>query len=327
MKSASGRVFGMVMLAGALALAIASVDCASSNTVTGGTGGHAGGAGGSATGTGGRATTGTGGSATSGTGGSVTTGSGGATTSGTGGATTSGTGGDATAGTGGITGTGGAASGTGGTLTLGCASPVAGASSGLLTDFSTTTWNNTTGNWGVAPLIGSKFSYAGPAAVDGGAMSTATAAVDTTAQNLHFTATVEPAGYAGAGLSFDECATAGAFNAIQFTLLGTTGGCALELQLQTFDQKPTTGSPAGGCTGTCQNYPKKTNLPLPTSTTVKTTVTVGLNTTDLPLWTAADASELVGLQWQVTVPAPADGGAQTACTVDLRIDDITFITQ
>lgn len=314
MNSARGKVFGVAMLAGALALSVTSLECASGSTTKSGTGGKtAAGSGGSSVGAGGGASVGTGGSAT---------GAGGMT--GTGGAIT-GTGGS-TSGSGGTTGMGGAVSGTGGATMLTCASPAMIGTSGLLTDFSSTYWSNTTGKWGMAPVIGGKFSYAGPAAVDGAAMSTATATVDTAAQNLQFTATVEPAGYAGVGLSFDECATVGTFNAVQFTLLGTTGGCALEVQVQTYDEKPTTQSPAGGCTANC-SYRAKTNLALPTSDTDKTTVTVGLNATDLPGWTDIEAAQIVGLQWQVTVPAPVDGGSQTACTVDMRIDDVTFLMQ
>jgi hypothetical protein len=36
--------------------------------------------------------------------------------------------------------------------------------------------------------------------------------------------------------------------------------------------------------------------------------------------------QIVGLQWQLESGAPLeDGGAQTACSVEVRIDDIDFI--
>jgi hypothetical protein len=40
-------------------------------------------------------------------------------------------------------------------------------------------------------------------------------------------------------------------------------------------------------------------------------------------------AQLVGIQWQVNSGAPADpdGGMQAGCTVELRIDDIKFVTQ
>jgi len=35
--------------------------------------------------------------------------------------------------------------------------------------------------------------------------------------------------------------------------------------------------------------------------------------------------QIVGLQWQLDSPAPVDAGAEAACTVEVRIDDIDFI--
>ena len=41
---------------------------------------------------------------------------------------------------------------------------------------------------------------------------------------------------------------------------------------------------------------------------------------------AAFQGQIVGLQWQLESGAPlTDGGEQTACTVEVRIDDIDFI--
>ena len=41
---------------------------------------------------------------------------------------------------------------------------------------------------------------------------------------------------------------------------------------------------------------------------------------------AAFMGQIVGLQWQLESGAPLDdGGAQTACSVEVRIDDIDFI--
>ena len=39
------------------------------------------------------------------------------------------------------------------------------------------------------------------------------------------------------------------------------------------------------------------------------------------------AKQLVGIQWQANSASPPDGGTQMGCNVELRIDDIKFITQ
>ena len=45
---------------------------------------------------------------------------------------------------------------------------------------------------------------------------------------------------------------------------------------------------------------------------------------DLSNWTAADATQVVGIQFQFSVPQAADGGTATSCTVDVTIDDVKF---
>jgi hypothetical protein len=221
-------------------------------------------------------------------------------------------------------GSGGSGGGTGGATTLSCANALAPQAGGLLTDFSD--YNMGSGKWGpVGSLRGSRFSYAAPA-MDGGLASTASWAIDTTAADadLHFTATVEPSAYAGVGLSFDACATLAGYSGLRFAISGSLGGCALELQIQTFSQKPTNENPAGGCDRSlmdCYAFPRKLMVAMPTSTDMTITVPFA----ELEGWTAANAAEVVGIQWQVTVPAVEDGGVQTACSVDLRIDDVAFV--
>jgi hypothetical protein len=192
---------------------------------------------------------------------------------------------------------------------------------GNVTDFSD--WNNTMGKWGVAPgLRGTRYGYSSPS-MDGGPPSTNVVMVDATLQNLSFTGSVEPAGYAGAGLGFDVCGNVSGYTGLQFSYSGTLGGCALEIQLVTFSQKPTDQNPAGGCDRTvtsCFNFPKKTMLPEPTATLTPITIPFA----EMTGWTAANATEIVGIQWQVTVPPPVDGG-QTTCAIDLRFDDIKFV--
>ena len=43
---------------------------------------------------------------------------------------------------------------------------------------------------------------------------------------------------------------------------------------------------------------------------------------------SAAPGQVVGLQWQLESGAAAeDGGIQPACSVEIRIDDIAFVTQ
>jgi len=303
---------------------------------TGGTPGTGGVATGGITGTGGVATGGT-----PGTGGVATggiTGTGGVATggiTGTGGVATGGT-----PGTGGATGTGGAAGhggsgGAGGSAGAGgnvC--PLGGvldcSSTGalklpddLVADFSTPEWNSTSGKWCDADgLRGSVFSYSGASP------SAATAAVDTTAQNLKLNLTVGAMGYAGGGMTFDSCVNASGFTSVQFTATITAGsltGCAWQVQLQTQDQRPSSAtSPSGGTCNpdagaSCYQFPAVTGLAVPTATA--TTYTEPFTAFSNPTSSAIPTrSQVIGIQWQVNSAASGTG----TCTVELRVDNIKF---
>jgi hypothetical protein len=215
-------------------------------------------------------------------------------------------------GSGGMPGSGGTP-GSGGIVGLNCAAP-ASLASGLVTDFAA--YNTATARWGPpGGLTGQHFAYAGP--MNATPASTASTAVDTTAGNMRFMATVQPGGYAGMGLVFDACVDVSRFNAARFTISGTLGGCALELQIQTYSERPSTDAPAGGCTATpCYEFPRRSGLAAPGATPMTVSFTL------LSPWTAATAAEVVGIQWQATVPTGAG-----ACTVDLRLDDIAFVME
>jgi hypothetical protein len=180
--------------------------------------------------------------------------------------------------------------------------------SGMVTDFSD--FNSTTGKWGnTSGLYGAVFSYGG-----------LTQVVDAAKQNFHVTGTLASGAYGGAGLSFYACADVSTFSSISFTLAGSAPGCDLELQVQTFDQVPTTNTPPGGCASGCYGFPSKGRVAVPSSTaTVVTTAFSALGN-----WTAADATEVVGIQFQFTVPQVADGGTAISCPIDVTIDDVKF---
>jgi hypothetical protein len=182
---------------------------------------------------------------------------------------------------------------------------------GNVTDFSE--FDTTTGKWGsTSGLYGATFSY--------GALA---ATVDTFNKNLHVTGTLASGGYSGAGLSFNVCATVATFKSISFTIAGSAPGCDIELQLQTFDQRPTTQDPPGGCdpAGSCYGFPSKGKIAIPSLTPV--TVTTLLS--DLSKWTPAAAAQIVAIQFQFTVPQVADGGTAISCAVDVTIDDVKFL--
>jgi hypothetical protein len=112
---------------------------------------------------------------------------------------------------------------------------------------------------------------------------------------------------------------------VTFTLSGTTAGCDLFFEIQTFSQQSTANM--GGCntaTTSCFQFPK-----------VKVTVgaaPIVVRFTDLantgqPATAAALAAEMLGLQWQLQSPAPPAGGVQQPCTgVNLGIDSVAFTT-
>ncbi len=308
---------------------------------TGGTPGTGGVATGGTPGTGGVATggtPGTGGVATGGITGTGGAGTGG--TPGTGGVGTGGTPGTGGVGTGGTPGTGGAAghggsggaggsAGAGGNMcplggVLDCSSTGAlKLPDDLVADFSPPEWNSTSGKWCDADgLRGSVFSYSGASP------SAATAAVDTTAQNLKLNLTVGAMGYAGGGMTFDSCVNASGFTSVQFTATITAGsltGCAWQVQLQTQDQRPSSAtSPSGGTCNpdagaSCYQFPAVTGLAVPTATatTYSEPFTAFSNPTSSAIPTR---SQVIGIQWQVNSAASGTG----TCTVELRVDNIKF---
>ncbi|MBN2574283.1 MAG: hypothetical protein JXP73_06940, partial [Deltaproteobacteria bacterium] len=206
--------------------------------------------------------------------------------------------------------------GAGGSLPpSGCTSPVKpeNGSSGNVTDFSD--YSTTTGKWGsTSNVYGSIYKYAG-------GNSSMTAAVDTTAKTLHATGTVAAGDYAGAGISFEVCATVVDFTRVQFTISGSIGKCDLELQIKTFDESPKDGDPPGGCESDCYGFPALRQIVVPSST--PTDVSKSLE--DFSSWSEANAKQVFGLQWQVTGSSTMDGDAGATCDVDIQITNIKFL--
>jgi len=302
---------------------------------SGTTGPGAGGRGGTMGAAGASGSIGTGRGGASGTGGaSETGGAGGA--SGTGGASgisgscgAAGTGGSAGVGgtgTGGVAGGGGAGGRVSCSLDwdLTCGTSALTLTNGHVTNFSPQEYSPTDGRYcNASGLTGTTFQYVGPP----NSGSSSGVGVDAPAGNLRLSLTAGPGGYAGGGIYFRRCVTVPASNAIRFNAWRASGdqrGCTFKLLLQTFEQWPTTQNPPGGCgSGTsCYNFPASPNIALASTPTM---VTVALGAFAGGVHAMPIEGQIVGLQWQLDSPAPVDAGAEAACTVEVRIDDIDFI--
>jgi hypothetical protein len=244
----------------------------------------------------------------------------------TGGAATGGTGpaGGATGtggvvGSGGVVSTGGAATGgtqgSGGTpiASLNCSKAVAPAS-GVVTSFSD--WNSTQEIWGsTAGLWGEVFSYAG-------SNSSMKDAVEGTPKGLHLTGSIASADYGGGGLGFSVCSTVTAYTRVSFDVYGSAAGCSVELQLQTYDQRPTDQVPPGGCNlaggATCWGFPLVRQI-VNTSSTISTPQTIVTQLSSFSNWSAANAAQIVGMQWQFT------RSGSGACTPNMTFTNIKFL--
>ena len=196
-------------------------------------------------------------------------------------------------------------------------------SSGGVTDFSD--WSTSTGKWGSTQgLYGAIYGYAGPSTT----ASTMSAYVGTTDQALHGNGMVASGGYGGIGLSYCACSTVASFTQVQFTVSGSWPGCDLQMQIKTFDETPTSQNPMGGCSASsCYNYPAALQVAAQSSTPM--TITTPLSS--FSNWTAANAAQVVGLQWQWTYSGstniPADGGvdAGAGCPIDASITNVKFL--
>ena len=167
-------------------------------------------------------------------------------------------------------------------------------------------------------MHGAIFSFKGNAPDDSNAIS-----VDTMDGSLRLSLSVSSGSYGGGGLAFEAgCLDASAFTGIQFSVAiasGSLTGCTYQLQLQTFEQRPTSQNPPGGC-----------DILTPAATAFRRRRTCraepGHHDADpgeIPFGSFGASvmpapAQIVGLQWQVN-------SSSGACTVELRLDDIAFI--
>lgn len=132
--------------------------------------------------------------------------------------------------------------------------------------------------------------------------------------------------YIGAFLHFDGCVDASAFAGVQFTLSGSLSGCTL--QYASADDGHT--STAGGwmiASAPPGSYPMQHSIFAARLTATPQTVRASFNGGDIRGVPSApmDASKLIFLQWQLTVPAARAGQSPPArCTGQITVDDLSF---
>ena len=128
--------------------------------------------------------------------------------------------------------------------------------------------------------------------------------------------------WGGAGLTFLSCATVASFTKISFDVYGQAAGCTIELQLQTFSQRPTDQDSSrrlreGGRRHGLLRFPVKSQVvDLATAVTTPKTVSVTLYT--MTNWAASAATQIVGIQWQFA----STGGS---CTPNATFTNIKFV--
>jgi hypothetical protein len=204
---------------------------------------------------------------------------------------------------------------------LDCAAPFRPpAGEGHVVNFSYREWSSAQGKWcNENGMHGAIFSFKGNAPDDSNSIS-----VNSMDGSLRLSLSVSSGSYGGGGLAFEAgCTDVSAFTGVQFTVAiasGSLTGCSYQLQLQTFEQRPTTQNPPGACDlsiMSCYGFPAAASLPAPsTDPTMPTLVTIPFSSFGASVMPAP--AQVVGLQWQVNA-------STGSCVVELRIDDVAFI--
>lgn len=189
----------------------------------------------------------------------------------------------------------------------------------LITDFSPATFSGNKGQWAGDPnLTFFTYSYTDPASPGSTVSDKVEAGVFTFSGEM---ASSGSAGtYAGGGMHFDSCVNTTRFGGVEYTLTGSSGGCPIYFDLQTYAQQ--TLRERGGCASYCYQFPRKTVLPSPSPITVRFSELEG---TGIPSTAAAMAAEIMGMRWQVESPSGQTDGGPGQCSFNLRVDDVRFV--
>jgi hypothetical protein len=194
---------------------------------------------------------------------------------------------------------------------------------GLLTDFSASTWSSSLATWGIPGNLTGKSSTYGGGQVAGGLTTLITTTVDSTAANpvLAIGGNVVAGDFAGVALAFDQCVNTASYQGVRFTLGGNAAGCDLFFQLETYSQQ-TVGA-GGTCVTNCFQFP---NSRIQVAAAPIVITFAALAGTGQPATAAGLRAEIIGLQLQLQSPAPPNGSAQQNCAgINLTLDDVQLV--
>jgi hypothetical protein len=191
-------------------------------------------------------------------------------------------------------------------------------SSPLITDFSAASFNGNSGRWAGDPnLTLFVYDYRDPNSPGSNVSWKVESGLFTISGQV---APDSDQSYAGGGMDFDSCVNTATYTGVQFTLTGSSGGCTIYFDLQTYSQQAI--NERGGCASYCYHFPRTVVTPRSTPITVRFSELEG---TGIPGSAAAMASEIMGMRWQLELaPGQVDAG-QTACTFNLSFDDVKFV--
>ena len=203
------------------------------------------------------------------------------------------------------------------TLGLVC-SPGVDPAAPLIANFSAAAFNGNRGRWGGAEnLTLFVYDYHDPDSPSG------TSSWSLDGEVFTFSGEVVPSpgpSYAGGGMHLDSCLNTTTYRGIQFTLTGTSGGCTVYFDLETYSQQAI--HERGGCASYCYQFPRVLVTPRAAPITVLFSQLEG---TGIPSSAAAMASEIMGMRWQLeSAPGQTDAG-QTDCTFSLTVDDVRLV--
>ena len=188
----------------------------------------------------------------------------------------------------------------------------------LIANFSAATFNVNRGRWGGAEnLTLFVYDYHDPDSPD----SSSSRSLD--GEVFTFSGQVVPssgASYAGGGMHFDSCLNTTTYRGVQFTLTGTSGGCTVYFDLETYAQQPL--NERGGCASYCYQFPRVVVTPRSAPITLLFSQLEG---TGIPSSAAAMAREIMGMRWQLESASGQGDAGQADCTFSLTVDDVKLV--
>jgi hypothetical protein len=132
----------------------------------------------------------------------------------------------------------------------------------------------------------------------------------------------------GFGVYFESCIDASAYSGVKFDITGTVIGCTMSFAQNfaedAFNGLLVDGGTGGDPKGACTLGPVECTPPTATITATNQTVKFADLSGGAPVH-AVDRARLTGLLWRFSVDARPDGGPNSACSVDVTIDNVAFV--